>query len=84
MSVPQKHVDIVFDGAPSPESCLFVEVEDATGKSISIGRWVHREDGHWVLRITAETMVPIEPAQRRTLFVDGHGDVHEIETEPPK
>jgi len=47
------HVDIVFDGPPGPESGRFVEVEDATGKSITFGQWIEREDGRWVLRITA-------------------------------
>jgi len=44
-------IDIVFDGPPSHESGRFVEVEDASGKSIKVGEWVEREDGYWVLRI---------------------------------
>lgn len=44
-------VDIVFDGPPSHESGRFVEVEDATGKSIRFGKWTQRPDGYWVLRI---------------------------------
>lgn len=35
-------IDIVFDGPPSHESGRFIEVEDADGKSISIGEWVTR------------------------------------------
>jgi hypothetical protein len=46
-----KHVDIVFDGPPGHESGRFVEVEDHTGRSISFGRWLQRDDGFWVLRI---------------------------------
>ena len=49
-TVTHKFIDIVFDGPPS-ESGSFVEVEDDTGKSISFGKWVKREDGYWVLRI---------------------------------
>ena len=45
------YVDVVFDGPPGPESGRFVEVEDATGKSISFGEWVERDDGFWALRI---------------------------------
>lgn len=47
-----EYVDIVFDGPPSHESGRFVEVEDASGKSITFARWVHRDDGYWVLRLT--------------------------------
>jgi len=47
-----KHIDIVFDGPPSHESGRFVEVEDDTGKSITFGEWVQREDGFWALRIS--------------------------------
>ena len=50
-------IDIVFDGPPSHESGRFVEVEDADGKSISIGEWVTRPgdpDGWAALRITTD------------------------------
>jgi hypothetical protein len=43
--------DIVFDGPPAHESGRFVEVEDETGKSISIGEWVKRDNDLWALRI---------------------------------
>ena len=46
-------VDIVFDGPPGPVAGRFVEVEDASRKSISFGQWVHRDDGYWALRIPA-------------------------------
>lgn len=46
-------MDIVFDGPPSHESGRFVEVEDATGKSINVGEWLQRPDGYWALRIAA-------------------------------
>jgi hypothetical protein len=47
------HVDIVFDGPPGPEGNRFIEVEDASGRSIAFGEWIERKDGRWVLRITA-------------------------------
>lgn len=46
-------IDIVFDGAPGPQTGRFVEVEDANGKSINFGEWVQRPDGYWALRIPA-------------------------------
>ena len=46
-----KTIDIVFGGPPpGHESGRFVEVE-RDGRSISIGEWLKREDGFWVLRI---------------------------------
>lgn len=46
-----KYIDVVFDGPPGPEAGRFVEVEDASGKSIRVGEWV--EDGDlWRLRIS--------------------------------
>ena len=44
-------IDIVFDGPGGPEGGRFVEVEDASGCSISIGEWINRSDGYWVLRL---------------------------------
>jgi len=40
---------IVFDGPHSHESGRFVEVEDASGKSVNAGAWRHRPDGLWEL-----------------------------------
>jgi hypothetical protein len=48
-----EHVDIVFDGPPGPEGNRFIEVEDASGRSIAFGERIERKDGRWVLRITA-------------------------------
>jgi hypothetical protein len=53
--MPQGYVDIVLDGPPSHESGRFVEVEDGAGRGLSMGEWVHRLDGYWVLRIPAPT-----------------------------
>jgi hypothetical protein len=44
-------IDVVFDGPPSHESGRFVEVENSAGASISVGKWLQRADGYWVLRI---------------------------------
>lgn len=48
------HIDIVFDGPPGHESGRFVEVEDASGRSINAGEWLQRKDGYWVLRLTGK------------------------------
>ena len=45
------YIDIVFDGPPCHESGRFVEVEDMGERSITIGEWLQRDDGYWVLRI---------------------------------
>ena len=47
------HVDIVVNGPPGPEGNRFIEVEDASGRSIAFGEWIERQDRRWVLRITA-------------------------------
>lgn len=49
-----KYIDIVFDSAPSPPAPRFVEVEDDQSNSISLGKWIERDDGFWVLRITLD------------------------------
>jgi hypothetical protein len=50
-----ENVCIVFDGdGPGVEGGRFVEVEDADGHSISIGRWEHSSDGLWRLWLDAE------------------------------
>ena len=46
-------VDFVFDGPPGPESGRFIEVETADGASVSVGEWIKRDDGYWVLRVDA-------------------------------
>lgn len=48
------YIDIVFDGPPGPTAGSFVEVEDSEGRSISIGEWLQRPDGYWVLRISPD------------------------------
>ena len=53
ISSDESFVDIVFDGPPGHDAGRFVEVEDSEGLSISFGQWVHRDDGHWCLRLPA-------------------------------
>ena len=48
-----KLINIIFDDSPGPLAGRFVEVENQYGNSISIGEWVRRDDGYWVLKITA-------------------------------
>lgn len=68
-------IDVVFDGPPGPSAGRFVEVEDLSGKSVSIGQWIDRGDGMWALRIPRA-----HPAQReadlREAFIAGieHGE----------
>lgn len=57
-------LDIVFDGPPSHESGRFVGVEDADGKSVSLGEWMDRGDGYWALRVEA---VPNSPLRTQKL-----------------
>jgi hypothetical protein len=46
------YIDIVFAAPPGPgNECVFVEVEDERGRSISVGEWVDRGDGFWALRL---------------------------------
>ncbi len=54
-----KFVDIVFEdknkginsALPMPPKLEFVEVENAQGASVGVGRWIDREDGYTVLRL---------------------------------
>jgi hypothetical protein len=55
-----KTIDIVFDGPPGPVAGRFVEVEDLSGASISVGEWLEREDGYWVLRIPGDDALSCE------------------------
>ena len=46
-----RRVDFVFDGPPGPEGPRFVEVEDVTGRGVSVGEWIDRGNGLWALRV---------------------------------
>ena len=43
--------DIVFDGLPLAKGRHLVSVEDEHGRIVKAGRWVHRVDGQWALRM---------------------------------
>jgi hypothetical protein len=51
---PTQEIDIVFDGPPGPISPSFIETETPEGVGVSLGKWVKRADGHWVLRIVVD------------------------------
>lgn len=48
-------MDIVFEGPPSPDGAKFVEIEIG-GRSIKVGEWIQRPDGHHVIRFTPEAL----------------------------
>lgn len=60
----QRSLHIVFDGPPSPDSGRFVEVEDASGRSVRIGAWRERADGLWELVIPAIAAIGNDAALR--------------------
>jgi len=47
-----EEIDVVFDGPPDAEGPRFIECEDESRRSVEIGRWIERDDGYWVLRLT--------------------------------
>ena len=62
------YIDIVFDGPPGPEGeARFIEVEDASGRSISCRTWIERPDGSWVLRITAAELTKLTDSTARSV-----------------
>lgn len=38
---------VIFDGPPSHESGRFVELEDASGRSVARAEWTHEEGTAW-------------------------------------
>jgi len=50
LKLSQEEIHIVFDGPPLHESGRFVEVENASGKSIKVGEWEQRGE-YWHLII---------------------------------
>lgn len=66
-----KHIDIVFDAPPGPESGRFVEVENSYGHSIKFGEWVEREDGYFVIRFSLDDVSGhFQPQNNRFSFAD--------------
>lgn len=51
-----EYIDIVFDDGPSHVGGRFVEVEDETGASISVGEWVETPP-YWRLRIERDKTI---------------------------
>jgi hypothetical protein len=49
-----KYLDIVFDSPGPGSESTFVEIEDDTGKSVSFGKWVKRDDGYYAIRFTRD------------------------------
>jgi hypothetical protein len=51
-----KYIDIVMSNPPGPHSD-FIEVEDNTGRSVTLGTWLQdKEDSTWVLRVTEDDL----------------------------
>lgn len=57
----EKTLHIVFDGPPSNESGRFVECENSSGASVSIGEWRKRPYGLWELVITESDIKEMHP-----------------------
>ena len=50
-------IQIRFDGPPEHVAGRFVEVEDDSGRSISVGEW--KQDGQdWLLLIDTDELMP--------------------------
>ena len=76
-----RFIDVVFDGPPAHKSGRFVEVENARGQSISLGEWILRGDGFWVLRINEEALDAQwkEPHAMQTLSDEGRELIRRFE-----
>ena len=48
--VPEPYIDVLISNGPSAEGD-FVEVEDASGRSIKAGEWIDKGNGLWALRL---------------------------------
>jgi hypothetical protein len=55
---PMKELRIVCSKLPGPYPAImeFIEAEDESGKSVSVGTWREREDGLWELVIDVSTI----------------------------
>lgn len=40
---------LIFESAPGPEGAVFIEAEDAAGRSVAAGEWVELQDGRAAL-----------------------------------
>lgn len=69
---------IVFSGFPDPEDgCVFIEVEDAHGRSINAGQWRKRADGYVELVVLElSNPDPPEPSDDADAWSGGIADNH--------
>ncbi len=61
-----KELHFVCDGPPSHESGRFVELEDETGRSISLGDWKTRPDGLWELVIRLDRALAAQEKKEKS------------------
>jgi hypothetical protein len=64
------HIDILFDGPPAQQMPRLIEVEDAHGRSINVGKWIERADGRWVRRPRCHVRVRCESPRN---YPSSHG-----------
>ena len=62
-----KYINIVFDGPPDHDAPHFIEVEDESGNSLSIGEWLPRKDGYWNLQIPVDQYTLMRRMLKRDL-----------------
>jgi hypothetical protein len=53
------HIDLIFDGPPTPTPPSLIGTEGPDGRSVTIGTWTKRSDGKWVLRITSADLAEV-------------------------
>lgn len=52
-------LNIIFTGPPGPgNDCVFIDVETDNGRSVRVGEWSQRQDGHWALRFSNSISSP--------------------------
>lgn len=52
-------LNIIFTGPPGPgNDCVFIDVETDDGRSVRVGEWSQRQDGHWALRLPNSVTSP--------------------------
>jgi hypothetical protein len=69
-------LNIIFTGPPGPgNDCVFIDVETDDGRSVRVGEWSQRQDGHWALRLSNSTTSPgsseVTDDDLRTTFIEG-------------
>ena len=69
----RRELHIVCDSLPGPESCIFIEAEDAAGRSVNCGTWRTRADGLAELVITELPIATTPDTATRTASGEGEG-----------